>query len=79
MQYIVPVRFYVDGQFFVNAQNSQDARRKVLLHCHYQSGIVQANLPEEDVDWEFPVKADKSVKTPIVLSPEKNSCRVIAN
>ena len=61
-QYAVKTRFTFTGTFFVTARNKDEAKEFVGRHCGLVLGRgIHSTLPEEDVDWDFPMHPDKSV------------------
>jgi hypothetical protein len=61
-RYAVKTRFVFSGVFFVNAESATDAKERVENHCGLVlGGGVHSTLPDEDVDWDFPVHPDKVI------------------
>ena len=61
-QYAVKTRFTFTGTFFVTARNKDEAKEFVEKHCGLVMGRgIHSTLPEEDVDWDFPMHPDKTV------------------
>jgi hypothetical protein len=59
----VPVRFSFDGVFKVKAKTKALAEEYVRLHCGMVMGErgVHSSLPEEDIDWDFPIHPEKTI------------------
>jgi hypothetical protein len=61
-RYAVKTRFVFDGEFYVAAENKAKARERVEKDCGLvMGGSIHTTLPDDDVDWEFPVHPDKAV------------------
>jgi hypothetical protein len=61
-QYVVRTRFVFKGAFFVKARNKDEAKELVEKYCGMTLGRnIHTSLPNEDVDWDFPVHPDKAV------------------
>jgi len=61
-RYAVKTRFTFAGTFFVTARNKDKAKELVEKHCGLVMGRgIHSTLPEEDVDWDFPMHPDKTV------------------
>lgn len=52
--YCVPARYIFKGTFKVEAENSEEAKEKILKHCGMVMGSgIQTTLPNHEVDWKF--------------------------
>ena len=61
-KYKVPAKFVFSGYFEIEADNAADARECVERHCGLViGGDIHTTLPEEDVDWSFPIHSDKYI------------------
>jgi len=62
--YSIPVTFTFEGVFKIRASSEAEACEHADKHCGMaiDTGIHSA-LPEEDVDWDFPVHPRKTVST----------------
>ena len=64
-EYAVPVSFTFKGTFFVKADSKEDAIRDVKDSCGLVlGGNVHSTLPDENVDWHFPVHPEKEIGNP---------------
>jgi hypothetical protein len=62
MKYEVDTRFVFSGKFFIEAENTEQARECVDKHCGLViGGNVHSTLSEEEVDWDFDVHPDKVI------------------
>lgn len=60
--FIVETQFTFSGTFEVKAKNKQEAIELVEKHCGLVlGGNIHSSLPDEDIDWEFPVHPEKKV------------------
>lgn len=66
--YNILTEFTFKGVFKVKAQSKAEAIEYVTLHCGMVMGAegVHSTLPDDEVDWEFPIHPEKTVKTKIV-------------
>ena len=62
-KYKVPVTFSFQGSFLIEARSKEEAELFAEKHCGMVAGQrgVHSSLPEEDVDWDFPVHPVKKV------------------
>ena len=61
-QYAVKTRFSFTGTFFIKARNKNEAKEFAEKHCGLVLGRhIHTTLPDEDVDWDFPIHPDKTV------------------
>jgi hypothetical protein len=61
-QYEVRTLFIFGGTFFVRADNKSQAKEYVENHCGLViGGNIHSTLPDENVDWEFPVHPEKII------------------
>lgn len=61
--YIVPVKFVFEGKFFIKAESKAQAKEYAENHCGMVTNNgIHSTLPDEDVDWEFPVHPQKVIK-----------------
>jgi hypothetical protein len=61
-QYEVKTLFIFGGTFLVRADNKMQAKEYVEKHCGLViGGNIHSTLPDEDVDWEFPVHPEKVI------------------
>jgi hypothetical protein len=62
MKYEVKTRFIFEGTFSVEAENRAQAWEYVEENCGLVlGGNIHSTLPDEEVDWEFPVHPDKAI------------------
>lgn len=59
--FTVKVKFTFEGEFKVQAEDSQQARLFVEEHCGLVEGAPVSTLPYDEVNWEFPVHPDKQI------------------
>jgi hypothetical protein len=59
----IPTTFTFHGVFKVaGAQSKEQAEELVRKHCGFcAGGEFHSSLPEEDIDWNFPVHPEKTV------------------
>ena len=64
--YDIPTEFTFHGVFKVKARSKAEAVEHVTLHCGMVMGSrgVHSSLPDDDVDWDFPIHPEKTVLTP---------------
>lgn len=61
--YTVPVKFVFEGRFFIKADNNEQAQEYVEKHCGLViGGNIHSTLPDDDVNWDFPVHPEKIIK-----------------
>lgn len=67
--YSVPARYIFEGTFKVEAENSEEAKEKILKHCGMVMGSgIQTTLPDSEIDWIFCNHPNKQLGT---ISREK--------
>lgn len=60
--YTVPVRYVFKGEFKIKADSREQAEEYAYKHCGLVlGGDIHTTLPEETVNWEFPVHPEKIV------------------
>lgn len=60
--YSVETRFEFTGTFEVKANSKQEAIEYVEKHCGLViGGNIHSTLPDEDIDWNFPVHPGKKI------------------
>lgn len=60
--YQVETRFEFTGTFEVKAKSKQEAIEYVQKHCGLViGGDIHSSLPDEDINWEFPVHPKKVI------------------
>jgi hypothetical protein len=58
----VKTLFIFDGTFSVKADNKSQAKEYVEKHCGLViGGHIHSTLPDEDVDWDFPIHPEKII------------------
>jgi hypothetical protein len=61
-KYAAKTRFVFTGTFFIAAGNRKQATEYVEKHCGLViGGDIHSSLPDDEVDWDFPVQPDKAV------------------
>lgn len=61
-KFTIPVTFTFSGAFEVIAEDSDEARDKVKHSCGMTTiGGIHSTLPDEDIDWNFPVHPEKAI------------------
>lgn len=59
-KYRIKTKFVFEGEFIVSADNKTQAKEFVRLHCAMtESCGIHSSI---DVDWEFPLHAEKIIK-----------------
>jgi DNA repair protein RadC len=62
-RYAVKTRFAFNGTFFITAGNKSEAKEFVEKHCGLViGGNIHSTLPDDDVDWDFLVHPEKTVR-----------------
>ena len=61
--YIVSVKFTFKGEFHIKADNLKQAEEYAEKHCGLvlPSNGIHSSLPDDEVDWEFPVHPEKMI------------------
>ena len=60
-KYKVKTIFTFEGEFEVQANNSQKAREIVEKYCGMTTSGIQSSLPNDEVDWEFKIHSTKQI------------------
>lgn len=61
--YTVKAKFVFEGEFQVAAENKAQAKEFVEKHCGLcLGGNIHTTLPDEDIDWDFPVHPKKVIR-----------------
>jgi hypothetical protein len=61
-RYTVKTRFTFTGTFLITADTKAEAKEYVERHCGLViGGDIHSTLPNDEVDWDFPVHPDKAV------------------
>lgn len=64
-EYSVKTKFVFEGKFKVKASNKKEAIENIAKHVGLTINRgIHTTLPDEDIDWEFPVHPDKIISTP---------------
>lgn len=61
LEYKVSVDFTFSGGFTIKAESREQAWEWVAKHCGMVMGSVQSTLPDDSVDWEFPMHPEKKI------------------
>ena len=62
-KYTVKTKFVFEGEFYITAENKEQAKEFVMKHCTLVlGGNIHTTLPEEICDWTFNVHPEKIVK-----------------
>ena len=62
----VPVRYVFSGVFYISADSQAQAEEFAIQHCGMtSSGAIHSSLPDEDVDWDFPVHPERTINTDV--------------
>lgn len=62
MKYKIRTQFVFDGNFIVKAKNGKEAIENIENHCGLViGGDIHSALPEDEIDWEFPVHPVKRI------------------
>lgn len=60
--YTVPAKFIFTGEFYIKADNQEQAEEYALKHCGLViGGDIHSSLPSDDVDWKFDVHPEKVI------------------
>lgn len=61
--YTVPVKFVFKGRFFIKAESRAQAKEFAEKHCGMVvNNGIHSTLPDEDVNWDFPVHPEKVIR-----------------
>jgi hypothetical protein len=61
-QYQIAVRFEFNGYFKVRANSFLNAKQKISESCGLVlGGGIHSTLPDEEIDWQFPVHPEMSI------------------
>lgn len=56
------MKFTFTGEFYITANSMIEAARHVRDHCGLViGGDIHSTLPDEDINWNFPVHPDKTI------------------
>jgi len=71
--YKITARFAFDGSFIVSADSFADARKIVSDSCGLTIGSgIHTTLPDEEIDWEFPVHPEMSILHACLIAHPKD-------
>lgn len=59
--YVIPVSFTFNGKFVIKAESREAAENAVEQSCGLRLGEVHSSLPDDQVDWRFPVHPEKTI------------------
>lgn len=62
-EYQLSVDFIFSGKFYIKAESPEQALEWVAKHCGMVKGNVQSTLPNDSIDWEFPMHPEKKIKS----------------
>ncbi len=62
-EYQLSVDFIFSGKFIIKAESREQAWEWVAKYCGMVIGSIQSTLPDESVDWEFPMHPEKKIKS----------------
>ena len=72
-RYAVRTRFNFTGTFFITAGSKDEAKENVEKHCGLvMGGYIHTTLPDEDVDWDFPIHPEKDICEVNLIPKKKN-------
>lgn len=60
-KYKVKTKIVFEGEFIVTAEDKTEAEENVLEHCGMVGGYIHSTLPDEEVDWGFPIHPDVEI------------------
>lgn len=70
--YTVPVTFKFKGEFYIEADTAEQAMVYAERHCGLIiGGDIHSSLPDDIVDWDFPVHPEKKVGRARKVSEDK--------
>ena len=62
-EYKVKTKFVFEGEFYIKAENKEQAKEYVQKHCGLVlGGDIHTSLPDEICNWNFNVHPDKIIK-----------------
>lgn len=62
-EYIIKTQFVFEGKFCVMAESRDEACDLIGQHCGLVlGGDIHSALPEDEVDWDFPVHPKKILR-----------------
>jgi hypothetical protein len=61
-KFTVKTKFIFEGEFYVKAENKNEALKLVGEHCWVNNCHVRTTIPYNDVDWKFDLPARKVVE-----------------
>lgn len=70
-EYLLSVDFIFSGKFIIKAESREQAWEWVAKHCGMVIGNVQSTLPNDSIDWEFPMHPEKKIKSIKQIKIEK--------
>lgn len=60
--YAVPTKFVFSGTFRIKAESQEQAEEYAEKHCGLViGGDIHSSLPDEMVNWDFPVHPEKII------------------
>lgn len=69
-KYRVTTRFIFSGFFDIEAESPQQAKEYVRNHCGLVIGSdIHSTLPDDEVNWEFPVHPDTKIGETTRIKP----------
>lgn len=61
-KYRVDTKFVFNGMFEIEAESSEEAKRKVLESCGMTgNGKIHTSLPYDEVEWDFENHPEKEI------------------
>ena len=61
-EFEVDVSFTFKGKFFIKAESQEQADEYAEKHCGLVlGGDIHSSLPDEDINWDFPVHPEKTI------------------
>jgi len=61
-KFIVGVQYSLIGHYVIEADNANEARMKAMYDCGcVVSNGIHSSLPDDEVNWDFPVHTDEKV------------------
>jgi hypothetical protein len=62
-KYKIKTKFVFEGEFYISAENREQAKECVVKHCGLVlGGDIHSTLPDEIVSWNFNVHPEKIVR-----------------
>jgi hypothetical protein len=65
--YTIPIKYVFDGEFYITAQDEEEAMEIVKEHCGLVlGGKIHTTWKHDSVDWYFPTHPEKQVGKAVI-------------